>query len=870
MIIFAKMFRLKQLLFNIFFSLVFSSASLILQAQNTNNPGDFIIRYHDGQVLQTNQLIQLWSINNGNSVYQYRWSIPYVVSCEPVIEPDGRIRLNYALKNGYIRGNTKFRDFKMDSLLIPDSALYQLNWNSGEQSISSRIIKGRFGKGVFLVSAPQDFMPENSRCTLRLDRIYYSKQHLDKIFARAALINHYYGYQKLMHSVTKWVNQKTAGLHPDASALFYSEQVLLRLVAYIDQHDIVEALRLSSYDPDRFSPQFEAIKRLLLRMHSLAQQRMQTPDENQAADKARFVTGFLSVSKDALDEGSAFQPYVSASFHEFAALPDTIGFHLLAQTANFYDARDSSGTLPVLQQLYEGFIQMGSIENDRDNFVDAFLLLDNALQLEKGFRTVKEVPEWKLERFRAIQGLAVSYLKVAQSALTLHNREMADSYFPKATRLLNRYLKDTAFNGFRFTAYAEAVIKLAGQYETEGQYDQSFLLLKQAMKATRGAIFYNHKSDFSQRVKSLRKRYLLRCSRSIDLNQFEEAEANLQSAIQIHSTFYQTFGEDFRKDEALHNLALRLYHFILDDVAVNFEKKDFSMVSRQINAARALQQQFQLPELEWASVSKKWLIPYLKDEMNRVAFQIWAHRPVQAIRLYRHADSLSRVFQVDNEQEVRQSFEQLKVKIANVRCEMGRNQWENLNNRGRQMLQSHRMVDAIQCYRKAWTVTKKYAATSCFSKTQQDSAKKQYHTLVEFERKQQAFTAQLFQSGIYAVLPQFVALDKAYYDAKLDALGYAYTDLYQFVNKQKSIPVARAVIDYFVKNQEFRQAFRYLQLLYRWEGTTRYVIAYKKRIIRGFAEHGLKITDVERSDKKDPWINDFRSALKQYRQHMAE
>lgn len=865
MIIFAKTFRLKQLLFNIFFSLVFSSGSLILQAQNTNKSGDFIIRYHDGQVLQTNKLIQLWSINNGNSVYQYRWSLPYVVSCAPVIEPDGRIRLKYALKNRFIRGNTKFRDFKMDSLLIPDSALYQLTWIGGEQSISGGLIQGRFGKGSIIVSAPQTFMPENSKCSLRLEGIHYSKQHLHKIFARAALINHYYGYQKLMHSVIKRVNQKTAGLHPDASSLFYSEQALLRLVAYVDQHDIVKALRLLSDDPDRFSRQFEAIKRLLLRMHSLAQQRIQTPDENQPADKARFVTCFLSISKDALDEGAAFQPYVSASFHEFAALPDTIGFHNLAQTAKFYDARDPSGTLPVLQQLYEGFIQMGSIENDRNNFVDALLLLHNAFQLEKGFGSVKQVPKWKSERFRAMQGLAVSYLKVAQSAMTLHNREMADSYYPKATRLLNLYLNDTVFAGFRFTAYAQAAVKLAGQYESEGRYDQSYLLLKQAMKATRSAIFYNPKSDFSQRVKSLRNRYLLRCNRSVDLNQFEEAEGNLQSAIKIHSTFYQAFGVDFGKDEVLHDMALRLYHLILDDAAIRFEKKDFSRASRMMMAARALQQQFQLPEPEWARVSKRWLIPTLKDEMNRVAFQIWAHRPAQAVRLYRHADSLSRVFHVNNEKEVQQSFDQLKMKIANARCEMGRNQWNNLNNRGRHMLQNHRMVDAIQWYRKAWMVTKKYAAYSCFSNTQQDSAKQQYQTLMEFEQKQQAFTTQLFQSGIYAVLPQFVALDKAYYAAKLDVLGYPYTDLYRFVNKQKSIPVARAAIDYFVKNQEFQQAFRYLQLLYRWEGTTRDLTAYKKRIIRGFAEHGLKIKDVE-----DPWINDFRSALKQYRQHMAE
>lgn len=863
-----KFFGLNRYLFKILSVLLLLSASALLHAQPIDNQNVFSISYHDGQSLQTNQLIQLWAINNGNSVYDYHWSIPYHIRCKPEALSDGRTKIIYTLTHKTINGKTLFRDFRMGNLLIPDSARFAVSWWIAGKKVDGGSFVGVFGNGEQVINSSKVMVIGKAKCKLRLLDIRYSSAQLHKIFAQAALVNHYYGYMEVMRTVAKWVNQRANGLRPDPWVLFVAEQKLLRIKALVHQHKLIHVLQLSKTDPKQFIKKFAAINRLLLRMQSLSRQHFHDRITDKSEGKMRFIKGYLAISTDALSQVTRYQPYISSSFHEFAALPDTIGFLALAKMAGFYDKRDESHAQPVLLQLYEGFITAASSENEKNNFVDATLLLENAAQLAKGFASVPTDIKWKRERIRAMEGMAVSFLKVAQSALARFNTNMAHSYQVKATSVMDGVLKDTAFRKFRFDSYTRALLTLANRYYHSEQYEQSFLLLKQMKKASRDALLPEQRNQFDELAKNLRNHYLLLCSSAIKSKQFEDAAENLQAAIQIHSAFRSAFQLSYTKDSEMLEMVQRLYDFLLTDAKEQFEQGQFTRVSRLINAARALQQQFNmLPEQAWASLSKKALIPYIKDKMNQAAFQIWAHRPAVAIGIYRQADSLSRVFQINDEEEVKQAFTRLKAKMDVAQCEMDRNQWENLNTKARYMLRNHRLIDAVGLFRKAWLLTTKEEGANCFTSALQDSTKQLFHLLAEFATKQQAFTTRLFRVGIYAVIPQYVALDQAYRAARLNQLGYPYTNLYQFVNQQETDALVRAVIDYFVNKEDFQQAFRYLKLLHHSKVNAKVLYTYQKRIARGFAEKGLAVSE---SKSDEPWVNDFRLNLEKFRKHLAE
>ena len=859
--------RFLRFIFRISIFLVLCLLSLIIQAQTGHLKGQFMMKYDKGQASSSNVVILLFANNNGNSIQQYHWLVTYCLQYRLSKLGLGKVKVDYDLQKTNIEGQTNFRDFDLDSLLIPDRAKVEWHLKDGSRVLKTGVQWIHFGRGVMIIDKAVEYEGKDLTIGFKFLNMNYSSGHLTEIINRATLINHYYGYNKLIEVLEKSIQQKTSGLHPDTPEVFLAEQKLVRLKACVEKHGFVKSLALNKEDPLGFSSSYQSILRLLIRMQSLMKQIIiGEGQKNYSGDKEDFCKGFVAISDEALKKSDELQPFEANSFHEFAALNDTAGFRNLKSACMFYDKHQSRGKSAV-QIIYQSFIAAASHENKIDDFVDALLFLDNAKKIALYFPAVQPDFSFQNESRVAIEGMAVAYLSVARSAVVHGNDSMASVYIQKAHRQIVNFENDPFFSTMIFNNYGAELLKLSGEMIANNHYDHILDFLNETGKLTQWKCPAGMEKVFESAAVDLRKHFLLLADSNLHDDYLRRAINFLQKAHQVDAVIRRMLPNR-PVNRSAQELAATLTGKLLAKGHDSFERKQYKESARNLLLARELRNIFPgLPVQGWDSLASESLIPYVLSVAQEAWLSIWAHRLPQAWNIYYKVDSLSRYFQIQQNPAVKKTLVELKQKIIQTDCSLQHNKYSNLIVKANQMLRLHHITDAEGLYRKAWLLIRDNSSKNCFKKTVLDSAASMYKNVFVFSKKRQLLTQKMFRQGFLSVLPQYATLDNDYKDYHLNDLRYPYVDLYHFVKSQRIEDFAVESLRYFFSEKKYRESFRYLALLHSWNSDPEKIMTFQKEIAKGYAKKGLEVL---KSYSGDAWLKDFEINLEKFRKQLTE
>jgi hypothetical protein len=813
----------------------FSGTTLLATAQSWNRNFTFHLTY--SQLPPKGELasaFDLLAYNNNKSVLSLSLNLSYEAQFSLTRSAAGIPVLQYKVRLLSVKGSTGFRDFRVDSLLIPQKVEAEINVYHNHK------LQDSLTQTIF-VNRAQILLPVSSRIplsslfiTFNIKRVVYTKENYLRLVRTAGEINHYYGYLEIIKELPHLLLKTHISKTPPAR-YFLNYIILSRLESYIRQHNLSQRLHLSQHDPLNFEKAFKVMSRKQIRMKTLMLQMLNNNVPARREDEENFTHGYVALSIKAVSFSKEQQPFIAASLNEFARIfPGDEEAAFIQQAETYYQQNNSSGQETVSQEIYKYFIDAASLKIRQKSFVHALGFLSNAAYLKNHFPEVKRLVEFDSCLILARDGLATSYLKVARMASDNHDRQLSEKYMKEATESLNAYSSELHLseNNPCYLNYSHEIIQMAKASLGQAHFRKTLLLLSAAGKACPQSSDIDSLRTLA--CKGLLKRRL-NVSRQLSYQDKIEAARDTLLGIAkdyplicVHtskmlqdSVILQTAGFVFRKA-------------LLKSRNLSIQKQAVETMTC-LNIASDLQKTFSLPPSSTLdSLISTTTIPYITDIAKTANLEIWKKHFAKADSIYQLARSLSLRNNVAENPEVKSTLSTLSFNISVAECQWKQEKLHRIFTQINQDVKAYRLPSAKSRSLKAKKLYAQFG--NCTKDKQQtDSIFRSFATLFHFTDAYHQLTLKLFSKGFQAVLPGFIELEEQYQTGHLKRFGLPFTGLYSFVKSQHSEKLTMEAVHYFIQSKKFGEALRYLQL----SEDAAHAKAEQKQIAIGYAGQNL-------------------------------
>ncbi len=828
---------MKKNIFPILLTLLLGFVTITAMAQSWNQKFDFGITYSslNGQ----NRLASVFNLlasNNNKNVNNLRLQFAFGMHFSLSKTADGQVILHYSGYGQQMNGDVFFRSFKVDTLLLPEKLSVKFLLSKDNHLISTLNREISTDKGQFILPLPKNISLSGLSVGMQVKQMVYTQKAYALFLQTAGLINHYYGYDKIMQEMPRLLMETSEANHPPAASFFLNYVALSRLKNYVKQHNFTARLHLGLYDPLNFDKTFKAIIRRQIRMKTLSQQQLQQDSPSGLQEKEIFTHGYVALSIKAMALSQEQQPYIATSFSEFARLfPNNNEAAFVRQAANYYDQNNKPGQATTPREIYKYFIEAASLKIRQQSFVRALDFLSDAVYFENHFPGVKRSAQFDKYLLNARDGLAVSYLKVAAVASEKNDNQLANKYIQKASQSLKAYnnrIKPPAITPC-YSQYAGEMLHIAEKAMAQGHFHRTLSLLD----AARAACSRLHAID-SLQLQVCSKLVELRLSVSQHLLDQGDLIASRDTLLKITKDYTKvcpSLSVKAGRDKDIAKMAETIFFQAIEKGARLHTQNRNEQAINFLSSAKQLQHTFSLPASQQLdTLIAQTTVPYILSIMEKAKLEIWKKHFQKADSIYLNAQSLSQRYRVSGNEKIKDALVKLSDKIKIAGCQWKQDKIARLFAQTYQAVKAYNMTTAKSYFLK---VKKLYAgADSCHrNKRQTDSIFQTYENLFRFADQYHVLTQQLFEKGFAAVLPDFVKLEQQYRSGHLEKFGLPFTGLYQFIKSQHSESLAIKAVHYFIRNKNFAEALRYLKL----SENPAQAKTEQKQIARGYVKKGI-------------------------------
>ncbi len=732
-------------------------------------------------------------------------------------------------------GTVFFRDFKVDSLLLPEKFVAKLLIYEDDRLTDTLTRTISFAEGPQALSLPGGISTSALSIEIKVNRVVYTSNQYRHFLKTAGLINNYYGYVKIMQDMPQLL-MKTSGASPSASNFFLNYVMLIRLESYVRQHNFSQLLHLKLRDPLNFEQLFGKMLRLQTRMKTLSEQILSGNVSAGLADKENFTRSYVALSIKAVAFSKEQQPYIATSFNEFARMfPDNRAKDFVSRVSVFYDQDIKPGQATVSQEIYKYFIDAASLKIRQQSYVRALDFLANAAYFENRFPEVKRIAEFDSCLIHARDGLATSYLKVALMAAENNDPQLTNSYINKASQSLktyNKLIKPPASTPC-YSQYAGEMLRMAETNLKQGRFHKVLTLLNTAHLAC-------HKRPGIDSLQQVTCKQLLRHRLDISLKLLEQGNisASQDTLLQIAKDYLRLcpYSSKLTQDKDVTETAAAIFQQTITKGAQLHDQNRNTQAMNNLSSAAQLQKIFSLPDSPQLNrLIAETTVPYILAIADEANLEIWRKHFLKADSVYRLAQSLSRHYGVAENQKVKSSLDALSAQIRVAGCQWKQEKISRLFTQTQRAVKAYHMDAAKSYFLKAKQLYK-HDSSCKGTKEQVGNTLRSYKALFNFTDAYHKLTLQLFSHGFAAVLPEYAKLEKQYHDEHLEKFGLLFTRLYPFVQSQHSEKLTLEAVHYFIQNKEFAKALHYLQLL----GNTANAKLEQKQIAMGMVRKNIR------------------------------
>jgi len=733
----------------------------------------------------------------------------------------GQLSANIILHGFQLDGETFFRDFAIDSLLMPDLIEGNLNIYYRNKLLVTQpwLLAVRTGHIHMFVPDTVHFNEKKLRIELEVSRFNYSNDRFKAFQQTTNLINSYYAFSTVLDEMLEYYHKNGLNHDQNPAYLYIAWEEIQRVNNYVYKYQFFNHLNLDTYDPAGFISYYDKSIRLQRRANTLKSWINRKSAISIIEEKQAFCQGFANLSKKYLDLAGNHQPYIAAGFSEVARICSNEQVKdMLLEAGNVFDVFNKVDSVNTVQTIYNHFVELaaGTMANQR--YVVTLDLLYNANLMTEWFESVDRSEKYDRIYVNAIDGLMSAYLKVATMAYRSETFYMAEIYYQKAMDVYELHsgnLRGTKLASDAFLAFIEQQTELSYKMIEDEEYFKAIILLNKAQEISEAQQILQNKSriDSAYRLSyvGIYDKKLDSIQQLLDNHQPDEAllamaktsafskqkNQYLQNVNQLHFTVLAEalFDNYYRQGETLMN-------------GKNADKALFAFLkAKTINEKYMDQPDEQLDSLIYSAT-----VPVILDIIEKAEFEVWANRMQNAQNLLDEATEIQTKYQQQNNKEVIAAINGLSIKIKNRHCTNLSYHCFEIEKKAENRIASKKYVEAEDLL-----ITGKRIISEnpdCNIRSEKiNSLYSQNEDVFAYYAYAEKISNNLKSQNYQTVVVDLIALNEMYHSGNIKRFGIEEPDIYRFIKSRRNVGLNFAASEYLTETGSHKEAFKYLKLL---------------------------------------------------------
>lgn len=780
---------------------------------------------------------------------------------------DEQVTVFVKVFNSKADGFVKFRDFTIDTLLMPSVLNGTVELYSGANKVASAPISTLYNGGYISFELPET--NDKIRAEFSLSNLEYTREDYEKLIWWGTLINYYYSYSQILEQTVDQVQKENIGRNNEPSEVFLTWHKINRVNNYVKHHDFNNKLRLENADPKGLNDNYKKSERLERRYLTLSGQLLDSDKKGAISDKHAFCENYVFISKDYLSQSENYQPNMALGYYELVRIfPDSLEMKMIAGEAAFYDVFNKLGDGSTFQQVYDNYIELANLTFAAGKDVATLDILRNASLFSNNFQQVQVSSQYEFLFTETLETLLGSYLKVAIMSYKAGNFDMAEDYSAKALEIFNSSSKEIAniqLSPGAFTNYNRQQIDLANSFLKDKKYRQSIKLLNNASKIIE---LSNNQSETGMLDSAYTVAYTGLYNIMLDsiamLPEMKNTDEKLQ-ALEFSQKYAERHSPYVITDNATANkLASSLFtEFYKNGEDLLVEDKADEALKNLLKAKYINESYFHSSDAELDTLIYNATVPVILDLIKQAEFETWANRMGKAEELRIRAKDMQIAYKQENQPELVAAFAQLNSKMNNRVCVSAQQNIDSKVQVIQNRISAGKPQEAWQEYTKLETIIAE--SENCqLDRSGLDATLKKNENFFNYQ-KEISQLEQLYISEQYSQLIElYIRLSDFFSEKNLSQYKLDKPSLLHYVEKKSNPDLTTLAADYFISKNEFIAAFSYLQLLKKEHVPAKSTKEMQEKIGQGLAKEnkkeGTEKFDAESLTKNDDWYKYFRSA----------
>ena len=384
-------------------------------------------------------------------------------------------------------GNTKYKEFDFDSILIPTYAVARIEILSGFITVFSDEMEVPTGGMQFTIELEEVVSNvQNYLLDVEILGFDYSKTDYEKFKKQNQIVNDYFGYSLLLDQLNERFKKDKAKTRQEVDRVLLQWHKTARLSALLQDEAIANLLNLNQNDPKGFLKKTRELERNLRRATTLLNKSLgEELKKGFTAKKQSYCRGLVLLSEECYQSSRNLQPYLKEAFLKAVPINAMAGeFEKIAVISEHYDAFAYGGMETVPQLLYSLFIESADRYLAVKKNTMALAQLRNAAGIQEFFGLEKSV-NYTNSLAATLNGMIESYLRVSTVAFESGNFGMAKNYYLNAEKVFaeNKELfRETGISSTPFSIYLSTQKTVALRMIKDRKFKSAESLLENCLK----------------------------------------------------------------------------------------------------------------------------------------------------------------------------------------------------------------------------------------------------------------------------------------------------------------------------------------------------------------------------------------------------
>ena len=741
--------------------------------------------------------------------------IYYSLESKINIIANNNIELNLRFNKPNIIGDINYRNFKVDSLLIPDYVNIIVRVNYRENSIYNRQHLVPI-KGVKLILDSKAISNESKDYSLNIEvmSFEFSEADLDKFNQMLKLINHYYGYSSLLESLNKKSKTKSYQNRAEASEIFIQWHETSRASAQSKKLELNRLLNLKTFDPEKYVKKSKELERHNKRSTTLLNQTLETElNKGFIADKQKYIQKLISLSKIYYDDSKSHQPYIAGSYSDIILLSQKAGeLETIAHISNYYDNYAYGNQKTIKTSLYEGFIADARYYLDKSKNNMALLQLKNAAFIQEYFGLPKS-ELYSSTLAETLNGMIKSFLKVSNMAFKSNNFKMAEDYYLNAEKVFAdniELFRETDIKATPFSIYIGAQKDLAKIFIEDYKYQEAEILLENCEKIIRE----KNLADDIEINKLLNRAYNGVFSSKLSKAQ-GMASNDLGAAtteIYMAKSYYDSHNK-LNNKKLLDDISYSIFLEYMQKGEILLDKGNHDEAMSKLLMAKQIQVDLLGYDVDrMDELLKISSVPIIMDMIEESSLHNWAKRSEDAVTVLEEAKEMQHIYHQEQNTDVNIAMSTLETKMNKRHCIDIEFEFKQNIKFIEKNIKSGNFGEANDTYSQSYDLIVNNKECN-FDIQNLDELKANYIEVFDFYNDYLRMKDKLFGEGYDEMISSYLELRIYYLEKDIDKYNFYLPSLNEFVKQQNQSKLTENSVKYFINKQQYQLAFEYLQIL---------------------------------------------------------